>query len=59
MDYQSLAALRAHTSQRLAEPATQLGANVIAGVCYDATKIMPGVTEVSCYGAAAVVKPAR
>ena len=36
--------------------ATGLGANAIIGVRYDATEVMPGVTEVLCYGTAAVVE---
>ncbi|SMC22754.1 Uncharacterized conserved protein YbjQ, UPF0145 family [Andreprevotia lacus DSM 23236] len=33
------------------------GANAIVGMRYDATEIMPGVTEVLCYGTAVTVKP--
>ena len=33
-----------------------LGANAVVGVCYDATEIMQGVTEVLCYGTAVVVE---
>ena len=50
---------RAHSFQRMAEHAAQLGANAIIGVRYDATEIMQGVTEVLCYGTAVVVKPTR
>jgi uncharacterized protein YbjQ (UPF0145 family) len=39
--------------------ADQLGANAVAGVRYDATEIMQGVTEVLCYGTAVVVEPKR
>src|SRR5690348_10853697 len=49
---------RAHAYQRMAEHASQLGANAIIGVRYDATEVMQGVTEVLCYGTAVVVKPA-
>ena len=38
------------------EHAQQLGANAVIGVCYDATEIMSGVTEVLCYGTAVVVE---
>ena len=38
--------------------ATELGANAVVGVRYDATEVMDGVTEVLCYGTAAVVEPA-
>jgi hypothetical protein len=34
-------------------------AHAMAGVRYDATEIIPGVTEVLCFGTAVVVKPAR
>jgi len=37
--------------------AAQLGANAVVGVRYDATEVMDGVTEVLCYGTAAVVEP--
>jgi len=36
--------------------AEQMGANAVIGVRYDATEIMQGVTEVLCYGTAAVVE---
>jgi uncharacterized protein YbjQ (UPF0145 family) len=36
--------------------AEQRGANAVVGVRYDATEIMQGVTEVLCYGTAAVVE---
>src|SRR5688572_21408122 len=36
--------------------AAQLGANAVVGVRYDATEVMDGVTEVLCYGTAAVVE---
>jgi len=38
--------------------AERLGANAVIGVRYDAAEIMPGVTEVLCYGTAVVVDPA-
>ena len=34
------------------EHARQMGANALVGVRYDATEIMPGVSEVICYGTA-------
>lgn len=37
--------------------ARQLGANAVIGVRYDATELMPGITEVLCYGTAVVVAP--
>ena len=38
--------------------ASQIGANAVIGVRYDATEVMQGVTEVLCYGTAVVVVPA-
>ncbi len=38
--------------------ATEVGANAIIGVRYDATEVMQGVTEVLCYGTAVSVLPA-
>jgi uncharacterized protein YbjQ (UPF0145 family) len=37
--------------------AQQLGANAVIGLRYDATEVMQGVTEVLCYGTAALVEP--
>jgi len=37
------------------EEASRHGANAIVGVRYDATELMPGVTEIFCYGTAVVV----
>jgi uncharacterized protein YbjQ (UPF0145 family) len=36
--------------------ATEMGANAIIGVRYDATEVMQSVTEVLCYGTAVVVE---
>lgn len=38
--------------------AQRRGANAVVGMRYDATEIMPGVSEVLCYGTAVVVEPA-
>jgi uncharacterized protein YbjQ (UPF0145 family) len=38
--------------------ATEIGANAVIGVRYDANEVMDGVTEVLCYGTAVVVEPA-
>jgi uncharacterized protein YbjQ (UPF0145 family) len=43
---------------QMAEHAAALGANGIVGVRYDATELMPGITEVLCYGTAVVVQSA-
>lgn len=40
---------------RMCQHATELGANAIVGVRYDATDIAAGVTEVLCYGTAVQV----
>ena len=37
--------------------ANALNANAVIGVRYDATEIMPGITEVLCYGTAVQVEP--
>jgi uncharacterized protein YbjQ (UPF0145 family) len=44
--------------ERLCAHASQLGANAVIGVRYDATDISAGVTEVLCYATAVVVEPA-
>ncbi|MDP9202056.1 MAG: YbjQ family protein [Gemmatimonadota bacterium] len=33
------------------------GANAVVAIHYDATEVMPGVTEVLCYGTAVVLAP--
>lgn len=38
------------------EHAVGLGANAVIGVRYDATELMPGVSEVLCYGTAVVLE---
>src|SRR6266568_364403 len=42
--------------ERMLMHGTQLGANAIIGVRYDATEVMQGVTEVLCYGTAVMVE---
>ena len=42
----------------LLQHASEVGANALVGVRYDATEIMKGVTEVLCYGTAVKVEPA-
>ena len=41
--------------QIMCQHATNVGANAIVGMRYDATEVMPGVTEVLAYGTAVVV----
>ncbi len=48
---------RAEAFEILLAHAQNVGANAIIGVRYDATEILPGVTEVLCYGTAVVVEP--
>ncbi len=43
--------------ERMLEHASEMGANGVIGVRYDATEIMNGVTEVLAYGTAVVVAP--
>jgi uncharacterized protein YbjQ (UPF0145 family) len=49
---------RAEAFDAMVAHAQELGANAVVGVRYDATEVMNGVTEVLCYGTAAVVEPA-
>jgi uncharacterized protein YbjQ (UPF0145 family) len=46
---------RRDTYQQMFMHARQLGGNAIIAVRYDATELMPGLTEVLCYGTAVVV----
>ncbi len=48
---------RQHAYDRMVEHATQMGANAILGMRYDANEIMEGVTEVLAYGTAVRVEP--
>jgi uncharacterized protein YbjQ (UPF0145 family) len=41
---------------QMAEHAAALGANGVIGMRYDATEMMPGITEVLCYGTAILVQ---
>jgi uncharacterized protein YbjQ (UPF0145 family) len=41
----------------LIQHASEIGANAIIGVRYDANEIQAGVTEVLCYGTAVIVQP--
>ena len=45
--------------ERMMTRASERGANAVVGVCYDATEVMQGVTEVLCYGTAVVVERER
>jgi len=47
---------REQAFELMIQHATQMGANGIIAVRYDATEVMQGVTEVLCYGTAVVVE---
>jgi uncharacterized protein YbjQ (UPF0145 family) len=47
---------RAEAFDMMFEHATQIGANAVIGVRYDATEVTDGVTEVLCYGTAVVAE---
>src|SRR5437899_6363325 len=47
---------REEAFELMMQHATQLGANAVVGIRYDATEVMQGVTEVLCYGTAVVVE---
>jgi uncharacterized protein YbjQ (UPF0145 family) len=47
---------RAEAFDLMLAHAREVGANAVVGVRYDATEVMDGVTEVLCYGTAAVVE---
>ena len=48
---------RADAFETAVQHARSLGANALIATRYDATEIMPGVTEVLCYGTAVRVAP--
>ena len=48
---------REEAFELMVKHAEQLGANAIIGMRYDATEVMPGLTEVLCYGTAVQVEP--
>lgn len=50
---------RAEACDMMVAHAEQIGANAVIGVRYDATEVMDGVTEVICYGTAAVVEAVK
>ena len=49
---------RAEAFGLMTSHAEAMGANAIVAVRYDATEVMPGVTEVLCYGTAVLVEAA-
>ena len=50
---------RADAFQIMISHGAELGANAVIGLRYDATELMPGITEVLCYGTAVVIEPLR
>ena len=48
---------RADAFQLLLEHASEMGANAVIGMRYDANEVATGVTEVLAYGTAVVVEP--
>ncbi len=48
---------RAEGFELMLQHATQLGANAVVGIRYDATEISDNMTEVLAYGTAVVVEP--
>jgi uncharacterized protein YbjQ (UPF0145 family) len=48
---------RAEAFEILVQHASEIGANAIIGMRYDATELMNGTTEVLAYGTAVVVEP--
>ena len=49
---------RGDAFELMIQHATELGANAVVGMRYDATEVMNGVTEVLAYGTAVEVEPA-
>lgn len=47
---------RSDAFEQMLTHAGGLGANAVIGIRYDATEIMPGITEVLCYGTAVFVE---
>ena len=48
---------RAEAFEIMVQHASEIGANAVIGMRYDATEIMGGVSEVLAYGTAVVVEP--
>jgi uncharacterized protein YbjQ (UPF0145 family) len=47
---------RSEAFELMLQHASELGANAVIGIRYDATEVMGGVTEVLCYGTAVIVE---
>src|SRR5262245_20472545 len=50
---------REEAFELMLQHAQQIGANAVLSIRYDATEVMQGVTEVLCYGTAAIVERDR
>ena len=48
---------RAEAFEIMVQHASEIGANAVIGMRYDATEVMSGVSEVLAYGTAVVVEP--
>lgn len=48
---------RSDAYRLMCQHAQELGGNAVVAVRYDATEVMPGLSEVLCYGTAVVVEP--
>lgn len=48
---------REESYRMMLQHAQERGANAVVGMRYDANEVMPGVTEVLCYGTAVVIEP--
>ncbi len=48
---------RGDAFQLMVSHGAELGGNAIIGMRYDATELMPGVSEVLCYGTAVRIEP--
>ena len=48
---------RADAFQIMIAHGAELGGNAVIGLRYDATELMPGITEVLCYGTAVLIEP--
>jgi uncharacterized protein YbjQ (UPF0145 family) len=48
---------RAEAFEIMIQHASEIGANAIIGMRYDATEVMSGVSEVLAYGTAVIVEP--
>lgn len=48
---------RAEAFQIMISHGSEVGGNAIIGLRYDATELMPGITEVLCYGTAVFIEP--